>query len=507
MSTSKLQTVGLSLLLIAGFAARAQAQLDSPHSPFYSTSNDLQFFEPVDLDLDGRGVRYQTGFFFSYDKIFWATSGERIEIGDPDTVQQMFRLLPGIPLDPVSGQPIQPPLLTNSIMNAVPRSVIGHGDRYEFGYWHDDGSAWLMSVLDGPDKVQTFRLGINAREINESRFIDFPDIRDPDDVDDLILDPRTQEGTQDPAVLPLGDVFVSFRTSPGLLAGFLDLSDGPFNDILNDDTNGDGELDGDGFHDDINGNGQHGAQGFDTDGDGIPDTFIVGVLPDFGDLVTLVTAFQDVRIKNTTKFNGFELMRAHRLDNRHFMVKHQNNRFEWQYGARFLQFDDRFLFDGLSGLSLGDMRVDQQIVNDIVGPQIGYKWLHSRGRWTFNTTGKFLAGFNVQDWTQTGFIAEDATPSRANHPLFLRPKSFSYGRADYSFSPVAELRVNLDYRLTDNVKVQVGYNGTFAGNIRRASTHVDWALFENGKVMGFRDVNEGEDLFSHGVNIGFEVNQ
>ena len=481
MTASDVRKCSLALLVAASLSSFASAQLDNECSPFYGCDNDLQWFEPVDLDLDCRGCCQQCGFFFKYDKIYWSTSGERIEVGDPNVQQRMFRLYSAIPLDPLTGQQINPPLLNNSIQSAIPRAAWHLGDRYEFGHWKEDGSGWLFSVLNGPDHIQSFNIGLNG-------------------------------GTQDTDLqggnaTPLGDVFVAFRTDVGALAGFLDLDEGALDGILTDDDDGDGVNDGDGFADDINDNGQHGSDGFDTMAPGNePDTIIIGALPDYGDLVLHVTAFSTVSLRNSTKINGFEMMRAHRLDNSHFKVANQNNFFEWSYGARFLQFDDNFFFSGDGGLTLGASQWDTQIVNNIVGPQVAYKWSHVRGRWTLGSQGKFLWGYNIRDWSQVGFIGEDLTPSRPNHPLYLRPASFSYGKNDDDFSPAAELRLDLKYRLTDNINVQLGWTGTFVDNIRRASTNVDYALFANGKVMGFNN-NGTEELFTQGVNLGIEITQ
>ncbi len=487
MSASSLQRTCLALIVAVGVGSAARAQLDDPCSPFYGCCNDMRFFEPVDLDLDCQGCCQQCGFFFNYDKLAWTNTGERVYVGDPYTQQQMFRVYGGIPLDPTTGDPIIPPIIPTSIQNAIPRATWHMGDRYEVGFWSEHGTGFKMSVLNGPDDLQSFNIG---------------------------LDGGVQGGFQDGNRLPIGDVYIPFRTDPGLLAGFIDLDYGVIDadgNILGFDRNGDGTLDGDGFTDDWNNNGQHGADGFDLDGDGEPDTIIIGIPPDYGDMVIIPISFGFVNIRNATKTNGFEFMRTHRLDNSHFKVKHQNNHFEWSYGARFLQLDDQFIVDAFgvtnANWSIGDTTINQQIVNNIVGPQVGYKWIHSRGRWSLDSEGKFLFGYNVRDWTQQGFVAEDATPSRYNHPLFVVPHSFSYGRSDGGFSPTAELRLNLNYRLTDNIKLRLGYTGTFVNNIRRAASHVDYVLYENGNVMGFRDVNEGEDILSNGVNFGVEITQ
>lgn len=490
MSASSLRITCIALLVAAGVSTSARAQLDDPCSPFYGCNNDLQFFDPVDLDIDCRGCCDQCGFFFAYDKIAWSTSGERIEIGDPTVQQRWFQVLPGVALDPASGLPIAIPVIPNSIQDALPNSDITTGDRFEFGYWDEKGSGWLMSVLKGPDDRQELTLGLNG---------------------------GFQGGAQNGLQLPIGDVWVGFRTDPGVLAGFVDILDdtGP-GFILPDDDNGDDFLDGDDIPDDINNNGVEGHLVQIDD-----DTFLF-VDIDSGDLVEIPISFGIANIRNHTQINGFEMMRGHRLNNRHFKVKHQNNHFEWHYGARFLQIDDEFEFEGLagrtdgldegdpitgSGFGIGDMLVNTDIVNNIVGPQLGYKWTHSRGRWNLNSVGKFMFGYNIRNWRQRGYIAEDSTPARANSPLYVTPHSYRYGRQDQGFSPTAELRLNVDYRLTDNIKLGAGYTGVFVNNIRRSSAHTDWALHDEGRIMGFRDVNEGENIFTNGVNFHIEVTQ
>ncbi|WP_425399328.1 BBP7 family outer membrane beta-barrel protein [Aeoliella sp.] len=501
MSASSLKNTLLAVLIATGLATNASAQIDSQCSPFYCESNDMRFFEPVDLDLDCGGCDCQCGFFFHYDKLAWASTGERVEVGDPNTVQTAFRVYGGVPLDPVTSQPIQPPTITNSIHNAVPRADFDTGDRYEFGYWSEDGKGWLFSVLNGPDNIQGVNLGIYQTVRGTANQPDTDDDDDPDVVDDNFL---PDDG---PPYSPLGTVFVSFRTDPGLLVGFLDLDDSAVvGGLLPGDANGDGWLDGDDVADDRNNNGQHGAQGFDLDGDGVVDTLIFGFPPDYGDGVTLTTGYNTVEVRNTLKINGFEMMRAYRLKNDHFLVRNQNNFFQVSAGARFYQLDDNFLFAGYDGFIMGDGRWDTTIVNNIVGPQVGFNWRHKRGRWTIESDGKFMFGYNIQDWTQTGFIMEGAVPARVNSTYFLRGKSFSYGKATNEFSPVGELRLNAKYRLTDNIDVRLGWTGTFVDNVRRAGVAVDYALYDDGRVMGFRDAGT-QDIFSTGVNVGVEIRQ
>ncbi|MGI9427707.1 MAG: hypothetical protein ACR2NM_03535, partial [Bythopirellula sp.] len=44
--------------------------------------HDLQFFSPVDFDFDCQPLRKDCGWYFSYDKLSWAITGDRAVIGD-----------------------------------------------------------------------------------------------------------------------------------------------------------------------------------------------------------------------------------------------------------------------------------------------------------------------------------------------------------------------------------------------------------------------------------------
>lgn len=78
-------------LLIAAATVLALAPAKDCRAQAYGAeiivdNNDLRWFEPVDLDLDGRINPDRRGIFFRFDKINWALTGERVEIGDPDAV-------------------------------------------------------------------------------------------------------------------------------------------------------------------------------------------------------------------------------------------------------------------------------------------------------------------------------------------------------------------------------------------------------------------------------------
>jgi len=56
--------------------------------------NDLRWFEPVELDIDGQMPHRDAGWFASFDKLYWATVHPRVEIGDEGRTvdsEQLFR--------------------------------------------------------------------------------------------------------------------------------------------------------------------------------------------------------------------------------------------------------------------------------------------------------------------------------------------------------------------------------------------------------------------------------
>jgi hypothetical protein len=413
-------------------------------------------------------------------------------------------LLPGLnfpalqPIDPVTGRPrnpdtfnfIQRPIYINSIQETGPNASFRSADRIEFGYQMED-HGWLISVLDGPEQQFGQFYGTNG---------------------------GAQEN-QGELQSPLGDVYIAFDYEEGLMHGFQDLwqatSIDPSGRVLPDDADGDGILDGDGFADDLDGDGQFGPDGFDTMDPALePDTFPVPAgppaplfpsaatgPPDYDDLVELPTAFRTVLVRNAATTNGVELMAMHTLDNRHWQAKYKNyNKVQLLYGVRYLRFRDNFVVDADGGV-LGLSRWDTQIINNVVGPQLGLQWTQQRGRWSGTVNGRFTFGYNISNWDQDGFIGEDLTPGAPNHPLYLRAHSFKYGRRDDDFSPIAEMRMEVAYHVTRSVALKAGWTGMYVGNIYRASTHIRYHI----PNMGFL-LRDPEHVLINGVNGGIEFN-
>ena len=164
--------------LIAGIgASQAHAQM-APLEGIYE-GHDLQLFKPVGLDFDCNPIRPDCGFFFGYEKINWAFTGERTRIGS-DTAQAAsqnpFRLFEdgsvfGFDIDgnivyvPGTLVAINPPLRASTINNAPPFAPFGWGSRYELGYF-EKGDGWMVGILDGPEAIsqENFGLGVTVPE-------------------------------------------------------------------------------------------------------------------------------------------------------------------------------------------------------------------------------------------------------------------------------------------------------------------------------------------------------
>lgn len=498
MTVYRLKMWLLAGLAISLSAATANAQLydwvDTPE-------HDLQFFSPVDIDFDGTPVRRSSGYFFNFHKLNWAMTGERTTIGNGQTDDGSFNpfrvFITGgavVPVDPngdaddddqtvIGGTIIDPndfpvPLFPSSITNSPPRATFGWGERYEFGHFHRN-AGWKISILDGPIALQNDIFGYGATQ---------------------------QDDTGIPQLLsPLGSVRIVFNDPQDLMRGFIDVVDGlvvdgPPTDPLESDSNGDGVLDGDGFADDIDRDGHYGPSGIEGGDPGeIPDLVGGGLPHDFDDVVRLPISFQTLAVNNITQLNGIEFLRTHRLTNRHHMVKHQNNELEFSYGARYVRLRDQFIVNGVGGV-LGDSFWDTRIDNNLVGPQVGLKWLHQKDRLRLDWGGRFLFGYNVQNWEQSVGLGEDLIPGQANHSLYMGPTTAEHGRRDDDFSPLVEMRVEASYQVTGSIAAKLGYNAMFIDNIRRASQQVDYTL----PRMGFIDGGT-QDIFINGVTFGVDV--
>ena len=252
----------------------------------------------------------------------------------------------------------------------------------------------------------------------------------------------------------VADVTIVFADPDNLLSDFVDINDNG----VDDDINGDGILDAD-------------------------------------DRVRYSTPMDILRVRDVVEIDSVELMKMHR-----FKPLHRGGVVELYGGARFLKYNELFQLIGTRGL-MGNMLINTQTFNDIIGPQIGLRYSNTRERWTMSVEGRFLAGANFQGTRQEGNYASLAIPQRDTRPRRLYPNTFNNQADDVLFSPVGELRLQTAYNVTKNASFKLGWTGTFIGGIARATNQVDYTL------PSFGILADSQHSFTHGVSVGFEVNR
>ena len=490
--------------------------------------HDMQLFSPLEFDFDCQPMRKDCGYFFSYDKLSWAFTGERTTLGD----QGRTVLAEEVFLQNAQDEGVRPDpyVIQNSIQNAPPNAAFAWGERYEFGKFAN-GSGWLISILDGPEARSNEVFGFGPGnglfdtynlDVSDTRGIN-PYFLDPtggfDDDGNGI--PDGDAATNDVLAFGFGSVFVNFEAPAGYFLGFRDYLQNIFGAQLgtvagpiayvgnfgfdngdaldtDDDVNGIAR-----FTDDINGNGINGSTFVfvDLDGDGVfdDDETFLGILTDFGDLHRFNVAFDRVTVRNSTETKGIELMRSLDLGNGHKMAKHQNNNVNIGYGIRYLRLRDQFFFQG-DGSIVGRTSVDNKIDNNIFGPQIRAQWNSQRGRINWSLDGRFMWGYNVSNWDQVGLFGQELVPGALNRLLYGQATATAYGKQEKDFSPMAELRAEASYQITSSIAAKLGYSAMYIDNIHRAASEVRWRAPD----WGFSGQGS-QEIFINGVNFGFDV--
>jgi hypothetical protein len=257
------------------------------------------------------------------------------------------------------------------------------------------------------------------------------------------------------------------------------------------------DVNGDNFDDDRNGNDIFGRDGIDTTvpPDGTPDQPFSP--PDTGDQVRFATTYETVRLTNRIEFNGVELMRTFRIPR-----FHDGSDFQLLYGVRYLQVKDRFTILGTGGL-FDSTFMNTTIQNEIVGPQIGFRWSLQRERWSCSAEGRFMAAANFQNGNQYWVYASEIdTPAIRNAPAVTAYSTRNEAH-ETEFTPLGELRVQTSYYLTRAVALKVGYTLLYADGIQRAGNSVNYEL----PNFGIKNNNGDDYILTNGLSFGVEVNR
>ncbi|MDX1963460.1 MAG: BBP7 family outer membrane beta-barrel protein [Pirellulales bacterium] len=443
MLLKKIWMVLIAGAVLGGMVPVASGQTGA-HSEVPPTSNhtepaefyahhNYRPFETADLSMYGNGPDRKEGFFFDYDRVVWA-----------------FNRPKSVPVgDPASEQILNEGLEifpnTNDLSTDFTETEWVWGNRYELGYVNDQ-HGWMIGAAHVHNYHQVFTTSAFAN--------------------------------------------IAFFDPFNTLFGFVDLN-------------------GDGIDDDVNGNGIFGDtrpfnfdQGTPTGGippfippqDGILDTF-VGT--DFADQVVFPVFFQNVLLRNISRFSTVELMHINRLDR-----FHNGGDFEWLLGVRYINFTDIFELaanDPSLARVFNTAEINMRTNNHIVGPQLGFRWSREEGRWKVGTELRGVLGVNFQQARLDGFFlkAPGNTIAQGNSQAFLA------SRSDEELSAVGELRLDVSYQVTKAIALQIGYTGIAVSDIARSARRIDYIL----PAPTIKEQENNEFLFVNGFNFGVEINR
>jgi len=553
-----------------------------------------KWFAPVDTSDYGNGIKPRKGFFFSYERMLMSTSrastsgigannateGDNLQflnvitapVTAPITANQQNSLgntpfnapvpypaggyfptatvanpqLPtASPISPVffnaGAQQIEVPFAdlttqnvvggnANSTTTGLLSSRFGTGNRWEFGYLDTDDTGWLVSILDHISSGQN-------------------------------------------VALPGGTVL--FNDPTGFLAGY--------------QTSISGNYDAD-----INGNHIYGRNGYAlptetvTAGQTIASTPPI-VLPPIitlvypvgptspapydtglyfpqltllngkvvadgtpgsttykqvgGDEVVFTPTFTTLQVSDKVTTTGVEIMRMYQAPQ-----LHHGGTVDLLIGARYLQLNDLFQVYGTGG-PFDAMTISQKVLNNVVGPQIGARYAHQRGRWSVWSEGRFFPAANFAVERNTSILASNSQPANtanlngnntngttgisgntgstsssgtgsssgssvnAQGPAIEKrdaPAALLYGALtsgaglnNMQFSPACEFRAGANCWLTQGVAAKFSYTGIFLPNMTRASNTIDYSLPNIGILNG----GHHQAVILNGFTFGIEINR
>jgi hypothetical protein len=480
-------------LAMGGKSAFAQHEATPPLGPF-GPSNvryDLDLFAPPDLSTYADWPRPKEGFFFQYDRLYWAISGpKRTPIGAPGSAVG-YTTDTGVNAFNEDGTPTDPSLLLTHYSSTADTGFIQAdqtwGNRYELGFM-EDNKGWLVSIMNLQNQTQGYRAGIFS------------------------------DATTGTTVGVAAGQFIKFRDPQHLLLGFVDTNGDGFDDDLNLTPVAGGDIIGVfGRPKQIGGTG---PVNLDTNNDGIPDAF--AGFTDFGDRVPLTAIFNSITVVNQTSMTGTEITRDWRYPTTSYGI------WDMMFGVRWLLLRDRFSVDAVANPTLQDGSTpaplvtnpialpgtsfwDSTVDNNMVGPQIGFRYDRNVARWNILTEFRFMAAVNFQSTHLDGELGSDLSNGqsqppqldRTNIPQNMERTYFRTWKYDETFSPVGELRVGVNYTLTKAIGIQAGYNAILGGGISRASRRIDYVL----PSLEINNSAKNDSFFTDGISLGITCNR
>ncbi len=199
---------------------------------------------------------------------------------------------------------------------------------------------------------------------------------------------------------------------------------------------------------------------------------------------------------------------------------------------------------------LATLDVEARGLNRVIGPQIGAKFKRQNGRWTLGSEIRFMAGINNQSMRTQGYLGKNLYFNADMGYLSIWPEGggdeeegedggatgypgahvdtsildqmwqqgvypwlpvgmtgagnhFNHKLNKTYFSPVVEWRIDADWRWTDAVSFNVGFNTTFADNIARAYRITDYKV-SNTEIFGVRG-SRNTSVLVYGLTFGLKL--
>jgi hypothetical protein len=173
------------------------------------------------------------------------------------------------------------------------------------------------------------------------------------------------------------------------------------------------------------------------------------------------------------------------------------------------------------GTALADSKWDFKAQNHLVGPQIGLRYIKKcSGRWSLIADTKFFAGFNTQNIKSEGYMGKK-TASVAMDSGYINlanelpwvpvgvaqsPGVFRYSQTRTAFSPGIDFGLKANWRLTDAIAFNVGYQGMYLDRTARASLVNNYTISEDGTIFGINN-KVTQSTWMHGVNFELSINR
>jgi Putative beta barrel porin-7 (BBP7) len=160
---------------------------------------------------------------------------------------------------------------------------------------------------------------------------------------------------------------------------------------------------------------------------------------------------------------------------------------EWLYGFRYLNLNEDFSIVS-TDLQEGTSTYDIDTNNNLFGAQIGNRVRESRGRWSWEGTGK--AGI-------FGNAAEQHSDPIVDFPAFVVRPGRSESGGNVAF--VGDLNLTAIYQLNSVWGARLGYNLIWIEGVALAPDQLDFSIANES------DISTDGGILLHGVNAGLEA--